>query len=289
MNDDIRYCEFCFLNAIRKGEIDVFNSVDKNQMEAVGLSGEMYVEMASALVEDLYICFHNRETQKLVSRLRGEMLEEHRPANIADHVWANPRQAVHDALAGHSHGGLQTLRITYRGLRRIEELRDILRHDRILEPFGVLLSMQYFRKDAEDALKQSVDVPISVLYADMDNFKRINTEFGQSAGDVVMKAYLEAVRDGLGLFGSGFRGVGDEVACLVIGQGHKKAVELGEAIRKRVESIRCKYKGKQLPNVTASIGVATTPPELRAIDIETIAEDRKRAAKERGKNQVIAD
>ena len=289
MTDDIRYCEFYFLNAIKKREIDVFNPADERHMKAVGLSGEMYVEMAAALVEDLCIRFHNGETQKLVSRLRGEMSVDHKPTNIADYVWANPRQAVNDALAGHLRGGLQTLRITYRGLRRIEELRDILRHDRILEPFGVLLSMQYFRTDAEDALKRSADVAISVLYADMDNFKRINTEFGQSAGDVVMKAYLEAVRDGLGMFGMGFRGVGDEVACLVIGQGHKKAVEIGEAIRGRVESIRCEYKGKQLPNVTASIGVASTPPELRAIDIETIAEDRKRAAKERGKNQVVAD
>ncbi|HEY1718992.1 MAG TPA: diguanylate cyclase [Verrucomicrobiae bacterium] len=95
----------------------------------------------------------------------------------------------------------------------------------------------------EDALQRASDISVSVLYADMDHFKPINTKFGQSAGDVVMKAYLEVVRDCLGLFGTAYRGVGDEVAALVIGQGHKRAVELAETIRKGIESLHLDYKG----------------------------------------------
>jgi diguanylate cyclase (GGDEF)-like protein len=122
----------------------------------------------------------------------------------------------------------------------------------------------------------------------MDHFKPINTKFGQSAGDVVMKAYLEVVRDRIGLIGTAYRGVGDEVAALVIGQGHQRAVELAETIRKGVESLRLEYKGIALPQVTASIGVATTPPEERKLEIETIAESRKRQAKETGRNCVVS-
>jgi PleD family two-component response regulator len=43
-----------------------------------------------------------------------------------------------------------------------------------------------------------------------------------------------------------------------------------------------------LPKVTASIGVATTPPEDRKLEIETLAESRKRQAKEMGRNRVVA-
>jgi diguanylate cyclase (GGDEF)-like protein len=100
--------------------------------------------------------------------------------------------------------------------------------------------------------------------------------------------YLEVVRDRIGLIGTAYRGVGDEVAALVIGQGHQRAVELAETIRKGVESLRLEYKGIALPQVTASIGVATTPPEERKLEIETIAESRKRQAKETGRNCVVS-
>ena len=52
--------------------------------------------------------------------------------------------------------------------------------------------------------------------------------------------------------------------------------------------MRLEYKGIALPQVTASIGVATTPPEERKLEIETIAESRKRQAKETGRNCVVS-
>ena len=223
--------------------------------------------------------------QMLVGKLRGEVSFRVAPPNFPEWQWDNPRYALEQLFIGNN---LQRLSITYRGLRRIEELRERLARDRIMEPFGVLLSMQYFRGDLQAALKLSADIPVSVLYADMDHFKRINTEFGQSAGDVVMKAYLEAVRDGVGLYGRGYRGVGDEVAVLVRGQGHEKAIEFAEKIRKAVESLECEYEGHELPPVSASVGVASTPPKDRTMDVETVAEDRKRVAKERGRNRVVS-
>jgi PleD family two-component response regulator len=45
--------------------------------------------------------------------------------------------------------------------------------------------------------------------------------------------------------------------------------------------------GKRLPSVTASIGVASTPPESRTVEIETVAESRNREAKAAGRNSVI--
>ena len=38
-----------------------------------------------------------------------------------------------------------------------------------------------------------------------------------------------------------------------------------------------------------SIGVATTPPESRTMDVEACAEDRKRQAKAKGKNRVVGN
>jgi diguanylate cyclase (GGDEF)-like protein len=149
--------------------------------------------------------------------------------------------------------------------------------------------MRYFPKDFEEALHRPSDVPVSVLRLDMDSFKKINDDFGHPAGDVVMKSYLEAVRDCLGSVGTGYRGRGDEVVALIVGQDHKRATEIAEKIRVTVENLRCKFNDTILPTVTASIGVATTPPESRGKDMETIADDRQNRAKREGKNRVVAN
>lgn len=286
--DDVRYSELVFLRALAEGSprFQHFWGHHGEQATAVGLHPMMYVEMAVTLLEDLYVRFDDHDLQLLVRRLSGEIAPEYKcPQRFHSYQWMDPRPAIYEFLMGQA---VQRLLITYRGLRRIEELRELLSRERILEPFGVLLSIQYLRRDLEDALRRAPEVAVSVLYVDLDNFKPINTRFGQAGGDIVMKRYLEVVRESLGLLGTGYRGVGDEVVGLVIGQGHKRVVELAEKIRESVGAMQCEYQGQRLPSVTASLGVATTPPEPRRLDVETVAEDRKRRAKEEGRNRVIA-
>jgi diguanylate cyclase (GGDEF)-like protein len=283
--DDIRYSELQFLRALANRSIELFNYNDEKQKKIAANIPTMYSEMLVTLVEDSYVRFEKQNCQLLVARLRGELAQNYpKPRDYHQHQWDDPRATLDYILQVE----LQPIRITYRGLRRIEELRDLLSRDRILEPFGVLLDLRYFRRDLEGALQRGSDTPVSVIYADMDYFGIINKKFGQAAGDVVMKAYLETVQKNLGAFGEGYRGRGDEVAALVIGQGHQRTVELAEAIRKGVESLRCEYKNDVLPPVAVSIGVATTPPEQRTLDLETLAESRKRQAKENGRNRVVA-
>lgn len=285
MKDDIRYSEFLFLRDLEKNPQNFLNPNDQKQLGYLGLNQVTYIEMVIALMEDLFVRFDRDEFQLLVGRLRGEVSSTYRPSHtFADYEWADPRTTLFRCFLSNQ---LYRLNITYRGLRRIEELRDLLKRDRILEDFGILLSIRYMRRDLEEALQRSSDFAVSVLYLDMDDFGEINRQFGQSAGDVVMKAYLEAVQAGIGDFGTAFRGVGDEVAGLIIGQGHERAMDIADKIKRCVTALQCQYKEKPLPPVTVSVGVATTPPESRSMDIETLAESRKRKAKENGKNRIV--
>jgi diguanylate cyclase (GGDEF)-like protein len=284
---DIRYSELLFLQAIAKSTATPFLANDPAKPKAFSISPAMYVEMAATLVEDLYIRFQDDVTQLIVARLRGELAPHHGPpGGFAAYEWANPRDSIRRLFGGEI---ARYLCITYRGLRRIEELRDLLRRDRILEHFGVLLDMRYFLPDLQEALSRGPDIAVSVIYADMDHFKPVNDRFGHEAGDAVMKAYLEVVRDSIAQFGSAYRGCGDETVGLVLGQGHERAVDIAETIRKGVAALDCQHKGESMPRVTASIGVASTPPEPRSADIETLADARNRKAKELGRNRVVAD
>ncbi|MEY2410603.1 MAG: hypothetical protein QOF48_3273 [Verrucomicrobiota bacterium] len=287
--DDIRYSELVFLRQLATGSrhFEFFCTSSPEQIKAIDLPQTHYIEMAIALLEDLYIRFDDQEMQTLVSRLRGEMSPGQKfPQRFREYQWENPRQALRDVFIG---SPVHRLVITYRGLRRIEELREALQRDRILEFFEVLLDLRYFCPDLMRAFQRSNDTPISVLYADMDKFGEINKEFGQAAGDVVMKAYLEAVRDGLGEFGNGYRSLGDETVSLIVGQQHKRTIELAEGIRTRVQNMQCNHKRKKLPKVSVSIGIATTPPDARTADLIDVAEERKRQAKKSGRNCVISN
>jgi diguanylate cyclase (GGDEF)-like protein len=284
MADDIRYAELRFLQRLPRNVCDVFNHQDPKQWDSLGLTPTTFFEMVFTLIEELYVYVDELKYRQLVARLRGEA-EGPCPGSMQSYQWNHPREGLATMFDS---GICQRFRLTYRGLRRIEELREILARERIMEPFGVLLSLQYFRADLEQALRLGSDVSVSVLYADMDHFKNVNTKFGQSAGDVVMKSYLEVVRDELGLFGQSYRGVGDEVAVLIKGQGHGRAVEFAERIRKGVKALKCSYEGHELPGVTASIGVASAPPEARKMELEPIAEERKRKAKDGGRDMVVS-
>ena len=91
-----------------------------------------------------------------------------------------------------------------------------------------------------------------------------------------------------GLPSSVYRGRGDEVAVLIVGKEHKLATDFAESIRAGIEKMDCQYKDTKLPKVTASLGIATSPPSSRAIELENLADDRQTRAKNEGKNRVIA-
>jgi len=288
MKDTISYSEYLFLNALerRDQKFDYIFINSQEQQGILGLHQLIYMQMVITLAEDGYIEFEQQNIQLLVGRLRGEIpFDSRRPSDVPDSGWANPRDCLQNRLIG---ANAFRLFLTYRGMRRIEELRERLKQDRILEPFGVLLDMRYFVRDLEEALQRSADTPISVMRLDLDGFKKINDDSGHAAGDIVMKSYLQAVRDSVGSLGSAYRGRGDEVAVLMIGLEHQQMVKLAEKVRISIQDCQCKFNEIYLPKVTASIGVATSPPEKRTADIETIADSRQNRAKKDGKNRIVA-
>jgi diguanylate cyclase (GGDEF)-like protein len=288
MKDNIRYSEFVFLSALLNRDPN-FQYVWVNRVEqqtVVGLDQMTYLEMIISLAESLCVEFDQQPLQQLVGRLRGEIpVSFPRPSQFHDFEWANPREALRNRMIGQLS---YSLRVTYQGRCRLEDLREELKRERTVEPFGVLLDIRYFERDLEEALHLPDDVPVSVLRLDLDKFKPVNDEYGHKAGDEVMKSYLSVVRDSLGSIGTAYRGRGDEVAVLIMRQEHQRVVQIAERIRDAIASMRCPFEGQTLPPVTASIGVATSPPGPRGRELEDLADSRQSRAKKEGRNRVIA-
>lgn len=128
-----------------------------------------------------------------------------------------------------------------------------------------------------DELSHEGSGRFSVLMLDLDNFKRLNDEFGHLHGDAILervaRVLSENVRDGDRLARYG----GEEFVVAMPGAGLREAVEAGERLRQAIF--------EQTPT-TVSVGCASRRPDEPAIDVLRRADDLLLSAKRTGKNIV---
>lgn len=95
----------------------------------------------------------------------------------------------------------------------------------------------------------------TLLMCDIDHFKRVNDTYGHAAGDVVIQAIADAVRNNLRATDIAGRYGGEEYAVLLVDTPLAQAAVLAERLRTSVEAMSIAYNGQQL-KVTLSLGLA---------------------------------
>jgi len=130
-------------------------------------------------------------------------------------------------------------------------------------------------------------IPLSIMVLDLDRFKYINDTYGHSVGDKVLKDFVDTVKKIISTREMFFRIGGEEFILLLPGADIKKAVEIGEKIRKAVEKREIKINGKKI-NYTVSIGIAQMKPD--DTDIYSVlhrADKMLYVAKKSGRNRIV--
>ena len=101
--------------------------------------------------------------------------------------------------------------------------------------------------------------PISLLFLDIDHFKRFNDTFGHDAGDFVLQSFADLLRNF-------FRG--DDVACRCGGEEFAvilpeslaaNAALRADALRNELKQLKLIYKDTRLGPISTSVGVAAFP------------------------------
>ncbi len=96
----------------------------------------------------------------------------------------------------------------------------------------------------------------SVLYVDLENLDRVNSDFGHAVGDVVLRnlaGRIEAAVSEQGVVG---RVAGDEFLVVLPGTSSKKAKSVAEAIERSVEQYRLDLgKNRHVDFVRCRIGI----------------------------------
>jgi diguanylate cyclase (GGDEF)-like protein len=99
----------------------------------------------------------------------------------------------------------------------------------------------------------------ALLFADLDDFKRINDDNGHRAGDAVLQGVAERAKHALRGVDSVGRWGGDEMLVVLEDAGRDRIPELVERVRRAIET-PIDYAGLRL-QVGVSIGVAIVPDD----------------------------
>jgi diguanylate cyclase (GGDEF)-like protein len=213
-------------------------------------------------------------------------------------AWINPRLS-----APYSPNGLATLLvgIVYQAIffhvysaRSISYLQQVHGLNRQLHDLADrdaltgLLNARAYYAGCEQALAAATREghPSTVLFVDLDHFKRINDTRGHAAGDEVLRrvaaCLIEQVRhsDWIGRIG------GEEFSLLLPRTSTEQALPLAERLRARLEALQIEIDGQSIP-VTASIGVATAQAgEHTMATLQQQVDGAMYQAKARGRNRV---
>ncbi len=134
--------------------------------------------------------------------------------------------------------------------------------------------------------------PISLLMSDIDHFKRVNDEYGHQGGDAALVELAAVIRETVEELRAGDiagRYGGEEFCVLLPESDEKRAYDVSELIRSRIESARIRI-GEREAKITISIGVSSFP--LNQEDLKTpedfirLADEALYVCKERGRNCV---
>lgn len=129
--------------------------------------------------------------------------------------------------------------------------------------------------------------PLSIVMLDLDHFKTINDHYGHAAGDAVLAGVGAVLRARLRIYDVPCRYGGDELLVVAPGAGTSDAKILAEALRVQIAATRFSDGLRELPGLTASLGVATYPEHGNTAEaLKRSADAALYAAKAAGRNCV---
>lgn len=128
---------------------------------------------------------------------------------------------------------------------------------------------------------------ISVLFIDIDYFKKVNDTYGHEAGDEVLKEFGKIISDLFKSTDMTFRIGGEEFVIILPNCEYKEAIDIAEMVRSKYENHIFYIKDNYKVKITVSIGVSSFPKTVN--NIESLVTQADRAlykAKENGRNRV---
>ncbi len=128
---------------------------------------------------------------------------------------------------------------------------------------------------------------LTLAMLDVDHFKRFNDTHGHQAGDRVLRAVAESLRESLRATDVVSRYGGEEFAIILPETPKSRCAAVGDRLRTRIEALVVQGEGGRSLSVSASLGLATYPDDAaEPVTLIRAADKALYRAKETGRNRV---
>jgi len=148
------------------------------------------------------------------------------------------------------------------------------------------------RRDMQRTIEKEVERSkrlekvFSIIFIDIDYFKRVNDTYGHAAGDAVLKSVASTIRSLLRKYDVLARYGGEEFLTLLPETEQRDAAHVAERFRKQIENQTIFFSGQEI-KVTITLGVAQFDSNLGAEKCIQLADKALYEGKEHGRNRVI--
>ena len=228
----------------------------------------------------------NRVMQEHVDGQRGRFNAEYRLRNRNGHyLWMHDRGRICERDAN----GKPTRMVGM--VHNITDKKTIELTLQAMASYDTLTGLQN-RRECDLLLSRQVDlchrleIPLGLCFLDLDNFKRVNDEFGHAIGDKVLRRVAQTLAGEIRSTDDLFRWGGEEFLLLCTDTPEPDLIHLAEKLRRKINGISWDDIAG-LPAITCSFGVAVFPDHADTTEsLFSAADSALYRAKSRGRNRV---
>jgi diguanylate cyclase (GGDEF)-like protein/PAS domain S-box-containing protein len=167
--------------------------------------------------------------------------------------------------------------------------REKLRDQSIRDPLTGLFNRRFIEESLERELIRArrKNQSLSVLFLDIDHFKRFNDTFGHDAGDLVLQSFADLLRRFFRGDDVACRWGGEEFAVVLPDSSPYHAAARADSLRREVKNLALRHRGVPLAPITFSVGVAAFPDHGSAsTDLFKIADECLYQSKASGRDRT---
>ena len=166
-----------------------------------------------------------------------------------------------------------------------DELTGVLNRRVFQEEAGKIFhAVSLGRTELERRIQRQI--PFSVVFLDIDDFKHINDRYGHAAGDKALREVAAMAQKHLRSGDLIGRWGGEEFVIALVGAGQGVAKAVAEKLRLFISGVKLPLDGETV-QLTASLGVVQYGSERSLLELIDNADKAMYQAKQGGKNRVI--
>jgi diguanylate cyclase (GGDEF)-like protein len=209
----------------------------------------------------------------------GDMVIGAVRVEAAKDLWTPERQRLLESYLSGAASSLSNLRL-------LDRMRKQANIDVLTGLYNRRFLEDYARKIF--AIAERREQPTGVLMLDLDHFKSFNDVYGHEMGDRILRQFAKTITSSMRETNLAARYGGEEFVVILPDTDTKSCILVAERIRKAVGNMKVSSTtDKSLPQLTASIGVASFPTNGQTPEEVIQASDKALyESKRAGRNRV---